>query len=105
MATKKIQIEFDLNTNEVKLAGEATLSLAQQVRILQKELSKTPEGTKEFKLLRRKLNDTKDNFDRVNAKSRELFGTLSLLPGPVGEIAGKLNGAISLMKTFSGFSF
>jgi len=105
MATKKIQIEFDLNTNEVKLAGEATLSLAQQVRILQKELSKTPEGTKEFELLRRKLNDTKDNFDRVNAKSRELFGTLSLLPGPVGEIAGKLNGAISLFKTFSGFSF
>lgn len=105
MATKKIQIEFDLNTNEVKLAGEATMSLAQQVRILQKELSKTPEGTKEFELLRRKLNDTKDNFDRVNAKSRELFGTLSLIPGPVGEIAGKLNGAISLMKTFSGFSF
>lgn len=105
MATKKIQIEFDLNTNEVKLAGEATMSLAQQVRVLQKELSKTPEGTKEFELLRRKLNDTKDNFDRVNAKSRELFGTLSLIPGPIGEVAGKLNGAISLMKTFSGFSF
>jgi len=105
MATKKIQIEFDLNTNEVKLAGEATLSLAQQVRILTKELSKTPEGTKEFELLRRKLGDTKDNLDRVNAKSRELFGTLSLIPGPIGEVAGKLNGAISLMKTFSGFSF
>ena len=105
MATKKIQIEFDLNTNEVKLAGEATLSLAQQVKILQRELQKTPEGTREFELLRKKLNDTRDNFDRVNAKSRELFGTLSLLPGPVGEIAGKLNGAISLFKTFSGFSF
>lgn len=105
MATKKIQIEFDLNTNEVKLAGEATLSLAQQVKILQRELQKTPEGTKEFELLRRKLNDTRDNFDRVNAKSRELFGTLSLIPGPIGEIAGKVNGAISLLKTFSGFSF
>jgi hypothetical protein len=105
MANKRIQIEFDLNTNEVKLAGEATLSLAQQVRILQKELQKTPEGTKEFELLRKKLNDTRDNFERVNAKSRELFGTLSLIPGPVGEIAGKLNGAISLFKTFSGFSF
>jgi len=104
MATKKIQIEFDMNTNEVKLAGEATMSLAQQVRILQRELSKTPEGTKEFQLLRNKLNDTKDNFERVNVKSRELFGTLSLLPGPIGEIAGKINGAISLLKVFSGFT-
>ena len=104
MANKRIQIEFDLNTNEVKLAGEATLSLAKQVRILQQELQKTPEGTKEFELLRNKLNDTRDNFERVNAKSRELFGTLSLIPGPIGEIAGKLNGAVSLLKTFSGFS-
>ena len=104
MANKKIEIQFDLNNDDVKIASERTLTLAQQVRILKQELQKLPEGSKEFDILKNKLNETKDNFERVNVKSRELFGTLSLIPGPIGEIAGKLNGAISLFKTFSGFS-
>lgn len=104
MATKKIQIEFDLDSNDVKIASEATLTLAQQIKVLKQELQKTEEGTKQFEILKNKLNETKDNFERVNVKSRELFGTLSLIPGPIGEIAGKLNGAISLFKVFSGFS-
>jgi hypothetical protein len=105
MAQKKIEIIIDIENNDVQIASEKTLTLTQQIKLLRVELLKTKEGTKEFDILKNKLNETKDNFDRVNVKSRELFGTLSLLPGPIGEIAGKVNGAISLLKTFSGFSF
>jgi len=102
---KKIEFIFDFESKDVQIASERTLSLAQQVKLLKQELQKTKEGTAEFDILRNKLNDTQDSFERVNSKTQDLFGTLSLIPGPIGEIAGKLNGTLSLFKTFSGFSF
>lgn len=105
MAQKKIEIIIDIDNKDIQFATDKTLTLVQQIKLLKAELQKTKEGTKEFEILRNKLNETQDQFARVNAKSRELFGTLSLIPGPIGEIAGKVNGAISLLKTFSGFSF
>lgn len=102
---KKIQFVFDFNSKDVEIASDRTLTLAQQVKVLKDELQKTKEGTAEFEILRNKLNDTQDSFERVNSKTQDLFGTLSLIPGPIGEIAGKLNGTVSLFKTFSNFSF
>jgi hypothetical protein len=101
MAAKKYEVIIDVNSGSVKIAGGDMLSLNQQVRILQKELGKV--DGKEFEILSSKLNETKDRAATVNARSRELFSTLSLLPGPVGLFAGKIDGAISLMKVFSGF--
>ena len=103
-AQKKIQIVYDIDGKAIDVAIDSTLNLKQQVRELTKEINKTKEGTKEFSLLSAKLNETKDNVDRVNAKSREFFSTLSLLPGPIGTFANQIDGAISLLKTFSGFS-
>lgn len=102
---KKVEFIFDFDSKDVQLASERTLTLAQQVRVLKQELQKTKEGTAEFEILKNKLNETQDQFTRVNAKSRELFGTLSLIPGPIGMIAAKIDGTISLFKTFSGFTF
>jgi len=101
MAAKKYEVIIDVNSGSVQIAGGEMLSLNQQVRILQKELGKV--DGKEFEILSSKLNETKDRAATVNARSRELFSTLSLLPGPVGLFAGKIDGAISLMKVFSGF--
>jgi hypothetical protein len=101
---KKVQIEIDVNSDSVKFATDNTLTLTQQVRLLYKELQKVPEGTKEWTTLQKAYNDTKDNLDRVNVKSKELFGTLSTLPGPVGDFSAKLQGGIDLLKTFSGFT-
>jgi hypothetical protein len=101
MAAKKYEVIIDVNSGSVKIAGGEMLSLNQQVRILQKELGNV--DGKEFELLSGKLNETKDKAQQVNARSRELFSTLSLLPGPIGLFAGKIDGAISLMKVFSGF--
>lgn len=103
MANKKITFELDVDGKPIDVVIDKTLNLKQQVRELTKELNRTQEGTDQFRLLSSKLNETKDNVDRVNAKSREFFSTLSLLPGPVGDLGNKVDGTISLLKTFSGF--
>lgn len=105
MATsKKIQLVFDINSNDVTIATDKTLSLTQQVRIFKRELQGIPEGTREFEIVRNKINDTSDSLARVNTKSGEFFNTLSLLPGPIGDISNQLDNSIGLLKTFSGFS-
>lgn len=101
---KKVQIEFDIENRDVKLTSDSILSLTEQVKILRKELLRTEEGTVKFDILSQKLNQAKDDLARVNTKNRELFATFSLIPGPIGEIFGKLNGVVGLLKTFSGFS-
>jgi len=98
---EKIQVVVDVNTESVTIATDRTLTLQQQLKVLKRELQTVPEGTKEWNLINAKFNDTKDSLDRVNVKSRELFGTLNLIPGPIGAIAGKLNGAIDAIKVFS----
>jgi hypothetical protein len=100
---EKIQVVVDVNTESVKIATDRTLTLQQQLKVLKRELQTVPEGTQEWNLINAKFNDTKDALDRVNVKSRELFGTLQLIPGPIGTIASKVNGAIDLFKVFSSF--
>ena len=105
MAAKKIEIVYDINNKPIDVAIQSTLNLKQQVRELTKEVNKTKEGTEEFRLLSAKLNETRDNMERVKAKSGELFNTLSLLPGPIGDFSNSLDNGINLLKTFSGFKF
>jgi hypothetical protein len=104
MAINKVQIKFDFDTKDVQLASDKTLSLAQQIRVLRKELQSTREGTAEFQLLSSKLGETEDALAKTNAKSRDLLTSFQLIPGPIGEFASKLNGGIALLKTFSSFS-
>lgn len=101
---RKIQVVVDVQSDSVKFATDQTLTLTQQVRLLYKELQKVPEGTKEWTALQKAYNDTKDNLDKVSVKSKELFGTLSTLPGPVGDFSAKLQGGIDLLKVFSSFT-
>lgn len=101
---KKIQVVVDVQSDSVKFATDQTLTLTQQVRLLYKELQKVPEGTKEWNTLQKAYNDTKDNLDKVNVKSKELFGTLSTLPGPIGDFSAKIQGGIDLLKVFSSFT-
>ena len=104
MANKKITFELDINGKPIDVVIDKTLNLKQAARALTQELNRTKEGTKEFELLSTAISDTTDKIASTNAKSRDLFASFSLLPGPIGEIAGKINGAIGLMKTFSSFS-
>jgi len=104
MATKKVQFILDVDGKPIDVAIDKTLNLKQQFRELTKEINKTKEGTKEFELLSTKLGDVKDNMESTTAKSRDLFGSLSLLPGPVGMFAGQVDNAIGSLKLFSSFN-
>ena len=104
--SKNITIAYNSNKEPIDVIVNSSLNLKQQVRQLFAELTKLEAAgkgnTQEFRLLQRTYNDTKDALDKTNARSRELFGTLSLLPGPIGDFAGKLQGGVDLLKTFSG---
>jgi len=100
-----IKVNIDVESGEVVIASKNTLTLTQQVKILRQELQKVPEGTKEWTLLQAKFNETKDSLDRVNVKSKELFGTLGTLPGQFGSIAGQADNTIGVLKTFSKITF
>ena len=103
MATKKIEIIYDINGKAIDVAIESTLNLKQQVRELTKELNKTGKSAEEIAVLSNKLNETKDSVAKVNAQSREFFSTLSLLPGPIGAFSNQIDNSIGLLKTFSSF--
>ena len=100
---KRIPIVIDVNSESVTFATDSTLTLSQQIKRLKQELQLVPEGTKEWSILQKQFNETKDSLDRVNVKSKELFGTFSSLPGPIGDISGKLDSTVGVLKTFSGF--
>lgn len=103
MAAKKIEIIYDINGKAIDVAIDKTLNLQQQAKALTAELRKTsdPEA---FKLLSNRLGDVQDGLSKTSAKSKDLFTSLSLLPGPVGDFFGQLSGSIDLLKTFSSFS-
>jgi hypothetical protein len=99
-----IKVNIDVDSGDVQIASDKVLTLQQQIKVLRQELQKTPEGTKEFNALVGKLNDTRDAFDRVNIKGKEIFGTLGLIPGPIGEIAARTNSALDALKVFGSFN-
>jgi hypothetical protein len=105
MANKRIELVFDLDAKDVQLATDRTLTLTQQIRVLKQELAKGQLGQKEFEIVAAKVGDLEDNIAKASRRSADFATTLQLIPGPIGEIASKVNGAISLLKQFSGFSF
>jgi hypothetical protein len=108
MATKTSIIQIDVKSESVKFATDQTLTLKNQIVLLNKELQKLTDagkiGSKEFQILSTALGDAEDKFAASKAQSKDLASTLSLLPGPVGEFGTQLSGSIGLLKTFSTFS-
>jgi hypothetical protein len=105
MAGKKIFIEYDVDSSDLKIANGETLSLTQQLRILKKELQRGDIGQKEFEILRKKIGDTEDQIAKTTVKSKDFFGVLSSLPGPVGAFGSSILGVVDTLKIFSSFSF
>jgi len=105
MAGKKIFIEYDIDSSDLKIANGETLSLTQQLRILKKELQKGDLKPEQFDILRKKIGDTEDQIAKTTVKSKDFFGVLSTLPGPVGQFGSSLLGVVDTLKVFSSFSF
>jgi hypothetical protein len=103
---RSVKISYDETGKAVDVLVDKELNLTKQIRAVRGQMEiLTATGkaqTQEFTILQRKFNDLNDNLQQNKARSQELFGTLSLLPGPVGAFAGQLQGAVDLLKTFSG---
>jgi hypothetical protein len=100
-----LKIQYDIDGKPIDIVLDKSLNLQKQVKILTAELRRTKEGTAEFQLLSTRLGDAQDQLAKTTAKSKDLFSTLSLLPGPVGDFFRQLQGGIELLKTFSSFTF
>ena len=98
-----VQIKFDIDNKSLELAGQETMKLTQQIRVLKGELGKGTYSQEQFEILSKTVGDLEDQFAKTKARSGDLFTSLQLIPGPIGEIASKFNGTIALMKTFSSF--
>ena len=103
---KNIKIEYDKAGNATDVLVDKSLTLTKQQRAVKAQMEiLTATGkaqSKEFAILQRKYNDLGDSLSQNKARSQELFGTLSMLPGPVGQFAASLQGGLDLLKTFSG---
>jgi hypothetical protein len=102
--SNKISIQYDINGKPLDVVIDKSLNLRKQVAELTKALRSVREGSDEFRVLASALGGAQDQLAASNAKSRDLLGSLQLIPGPIGQIASQLNGAISALKLFSGFS-
>jgi hypothetical protein len=103
MAANKISIKFDIDKKDLEIVTGKVLTLQQQIKILKQEIQKPGYSPAELDALRKKLGDTEDAFKATKAKSGDLLTSLQLIPGPIGEIASKVNGAISILKQFGSF--
>lgn len=98
-----VQIKFDIDNKSLEIAGQETMKVTQQIRLLKAELAKGSLSAKEFEIVASKVGELEDGLAKTKARSGDLLTTLQLVPGPIGEISSKLNGTIALLKTFSGF--
>jgi hypothetical protein len=99
-----LSIQYSIDGKPLDVVIDKSKNLQQQFKLVTAELRKTKEGTAEFQLLAKTQADIGDALGRTKAKAGDLFTSLQLLPGPVGDFASQINGAIALLKTFSSFS-
>jgi len=105
MASRKIDIQYNIDTQDVKIAGEETMSLTQRVRILKKELQRGDLKPEQFDVLRKKIGDYEDKIKSSTVRSRNFFEVLGTLPGPLGSFGASINSVIETLKVLSSFSF
>jgi hypothetical protein len=100
----KLQIEIDVKSDSLKFVGAEVTSLQTQLRFLRREMTLGKYTEQEFAIINRALVQTENELSNVRAKNRELFGSLALLPGPIGDFAQKTQMAINGLREFSKIS-
>ena len=105
MATQtQINVNVKVDDKQVNTAVKSTENLRKEIKRLEVELTKVEIGSKEFENLSEQLKDNKDKLELVRAKSRDLFDSFSMLPGPIGQIGTSINSTSDKLKIFSAFN-
>jgi hypothetical protein len=100
----KLHLEFS-NDGTLQLQTDGVISLQKQIRGLKQELSSPVWNDAQRQQIRLALAETQMGMERTKAQSKELFGQLALLPGPVGDFSAKVQGALIAFRTLSQLSF
>lgn len=98
-----ININVKVDDKQVGNAVKSTENLRKEIKRLEVELTKVEIGSKEFANLSEQLKDNRDKLELVRAKSRDLFESFSLIPGPIGQIGSATDGALGKLKLLSSF--
>jgi len=107
--SKGVKIVYDSTGKAIDAVTDSSQRLNRQSSALVNAMAiltaQGKQNTTEFTLLQKKHLELATTIDKTKGSSKDLFGTLSLIPGPVGEIASSFQGAIEVMKVFSNVSF
>ena len=99
-----ININVKVDDKQVGNAVKSTENLRKEIKQLEVELTKVEIGSKEFENLSDKLKDNKDKLELVRAKSRDLFDSFTMLPGPIGQIGSSISSSSDKLKSFTSFN-
>lgn len=102
--TTTVNVNVKVDDKQVNTAVKSTENLRKEIRRLEQELTKVEIGSKEFENLSEQLKDSRDKMDLVRAKSRDLFDSFSMLPGPIGNIGSSISSTSDKLKIFSSFN-
>ena len=95
MADKVIKIKLNVDSGEI----EPTLA---NLRALKKQLKETAAGSEEFTKIKNQINDVEDAVKAAKTGADNFAEIIGALPGPVGELGGKVSGAVNILKQFGG---
>jgi hypothetical protein len=112
MADAYSKLHLDFTTDgTLKVITEGTISLQKQVRALRQELTVTvnENGTQrtveQMRQIRLALAEAEAGLLNTKVQSKELFNQLSLIPGPIGMIAGQTQNVLTAFRALSQYSF
>lgn len=105
MATQaNINVNVKVDDKQVNTAVKSTENLRKEIKRLEVELTRVEVGSQEFANLSERLKDNRDQLELVRAKSRDLFESFSLIPGPIGQIGSATDSSLGKLKLLSSFN-
>jgi len=118
MATKKTTVVVEIKTDgsqaqkeaketkeQIEGIGEAAASSIAELKELKKKLKDAAAGSEEFKRLTKAIDDTQESINAAKAGAGNFADIMGDLPGPLGEVGGKVSGLTAGLKQFSQVKF
>jgi hypothetical protein len=107
----RLKIQVDINTEQVTIFGGEVVSVQGQLRLLRREITNLQDplnaafDPKKVEIMNRAIQQLEQQLEVSKARSRELFGTLSLLPGAAGAFFGQIQQGVVALRAFTQVGF
>jgi len=118
MATKKTTIVAEIKADTggaqkevedlkdgIEGVGEATAKSIKELKELKNKLKEAAVGSEEFKKLKQAIDDTEEAINAAKVGAGNFADIVGDLPGPIGEVGGKISGLTGGLKQFSQVKF